>query len=39
MAENETSGTMQRYGGYALLGVVVVAVVVLVVWLFHFRGR
>lgn len=34
MAENETSGTMQRYGGYALLGVVVVAVVVLVVWLF-----
>ena len=38
MAENETSGTMQRYGGYALLGVVVVAVVVLVVWLFAFGG-
>ncbi|MCY4391220.1 MAG: TlpA disulfide reductase family protein [Chloroflexi bacterium] len=38
MTENETSGAIQRYGGYAVLGVVVVAVVVLVVWLFAFRG-
>lgn len=38
MAESETQGAMRRYGGYSVLGIVVVAVAVLVVWLFAFGG-
>ena len=36
MTESETPGPMRRYGGYAVLGIVVAAVAVLVVWLFAF---
>ncbi len=36
MAENETRSPIQRYGGYAVLGIVAVAVAVLAVWLFAF---
>ena len=36
MTESEPRGPMRRYGGYAVLGVVVAAVAVLVVWLFAF---
>ena len=39
MTESETPGPMRRYGGYAVLGIVVVAVAVLVVWLFAFGGE
>ena len=39
MAENETSSPVRRYGGYAVLGIVVAAVAVLVVWLFAFGGE
>ncbi|MDE2669196.1 MAG: TlpA disulfide reductase family protein [Chloroflexota bacterium] len=38
MTESEPRGPMRRYGGYAVLGTVVVAVAVLVVWLFAFGG-
>ena len=38
MADGEARGAVQRYGGYAVLGVVAVAVVGLVVWLFAFGG-
>lgn len=38
MTESEPRGPMRRYGGYAVLGIVVVAVAVLVVWLFAFGG-
>lgn len=36
MTESEPRGPMRRYGGYAVLGIVVAAVAVLVVWLFAF---
>ena len=39
MAENETSSPLQRYGGYAVLGIVVVAVAVLAVWYFSSGGE
>ena len=39
MAENETSSPLQRYGGYAVLGIVVVAVAVLAVWYFASGGE
>lgn len=39
MTESEPPGPMRRYGGYAALGIVVVAVAVLVVWLFAFGGE
>lgn len=38
MTESEPPGPMRRYGGYAVLGIVVVAVAVLAVWLFAFGG-
>ena len=38
MTESEPRGPLRRYGGYAVLGVVAVAVAVLVVWLFAFGG-
>ena len=38
MTESEPHGPMRRYGGYAVLGIVVAAVAVLVVWLFAFGG-
>ena len=38
MAENGTGGSMQRYGGYAVLAVVVGVVAALVVWLFVSGG-
>ncbi len=39
MTESEPHGPMRRYGGYAVLGIVVAAVAVLVVWLFAFGGE
>ena len=39
MPENETSSPLQRYGGYAVLGIVVVAVAVLAVWYFASGGE
>ena len=39
MTESERQGPMRRYGGYAVLGIVVAAVAVLVVWLFAFGGE
>ena len=39
MAENETSSPLQRYGGYAVLGIVVVAIAVLAVWYFASGGE